>query len=268
MVESHVLRKLRAGDFVRVPIVVRVSEPWLAEAIGKLGFDALWLDMEHTCFDYADLGPVAIACRATGMDLIVRVRKSEYSTPMRALESGANGIMVPHCCSAAEARRWAEWIRYYPAGRRGFIGIGADADYMMADFREYLGHANREVFLILLIEDPEAVECVEEIAAVDGVDMLLVGPADLSVSYGIPMEFDHPRLQAAIDRIAAAAKKSGKWWGITTSDAEAAQIALNRGARMVTCGIDHVVLVQGFQKAQKQFANLSVPARAVSSRSE
>ena len=151
MVESRVLRKLRSGDFVRVPIVTRVADSWLAEMIGKLGFDALWCDMEHTCFDYANIGPISLACRLTGMDLIVRVRKSEYSTPMRVLESGANGIMVPHCCSAAEARQWAEWVRYHPAGRRGFIGLGADADYMLADVHEYLRHANREVFLIILI---------------------------------------------------------------------------------------------------------------------
>ena len=116
---------------------------------------------------------------------------------------------------------------------------------------------------MILIEDPEGVECVEQIAAIDGVDMLLFGPADLSVSFGIPMQFDHPKMQAAIDRVALAARRTGKWWGITTPNAAAAQQALNRGARMVTCGLDHVILVDGFQKAQQEFKDLRVCAPAL-----
>src|SRR6185312_13940772 len=142
---------------------------------------------------------------------------------MRALEFGANGIMVPHCLSVAEARQWVEWVRFPPLGRRGFDGAGADADYALGDAIEYLAKANDEVFLALQVEDRECVECVDEIAALPGVDLLFVGPGDLSISYGVPFQFDHPLVLKAIDKVAEAAERAGKWWGIPTGSAEHAQ---------------------------------------------
>jgi 2-keto-3-deoxy-L-rhamnonate aldolase RhmA len=130
---------------------------------------------------------------------------------------------------------------------------------MLADPLEYLDHANRETLLILQVEDREAVECVEKIAAVEGVDLLLIGPADLTLSYGVPMQLEHPEVQKAIDRVASAVAKAGKWWGIATATPQAAQRALDRGARMITCGSDHVFLVRGFQDAYVQFKDLSIP---------
>src|SRR2546422_5640780 len=135
-----------------------------------------------------------------------------------------------------------EWSRFPPIGRRGFDGAGADADYMLADPIAHLRHSNEETFLVLQIEDREAVECVEEIAGLEGVDLLFVGPADLTISYGVPFQFDHPSVQRAIDRVSAAVDSTGKWWGTTSGTPEAAQKALNRGARMITCGSDHLFL--------------------------
>jgi 4-hydroxy-2-oxoheptanedioate aldolase len=258
MTKSKVLQKLRAGGFVRVAGIGRVTDPWLTELIGRLGFDVIWLDMEHRAFGYEVIDPLSLACRATGMDLMVRLLKTGYSSPMRCLEFGANGLMVPHVRSVEEALQWVEWTRFPPLGRRGFDGAGVDADYMLADPIQHLEHGNREVFLMLQIEDREAVDCVDEIAAVAGVDLLFVGPGDLSISYGVPFQFDHPSLQHAIDRVAAAAARAGKWWGLPTGTPEAAQKALDRGARLVTCGGDHIFLVRGFEKAARDFGELRV----------
>jgi 4-hydroxy-2-oxoheptanedioate aldolase len=258
MVKSKVLRKLRSGDFFKFAAISRVTDPWLAEFVGRLGLDAIWLDMEHRPFGYDVIGPISLACRATGMDLMVRILKTGYSTPMRVLEAGANGIMVPHCRSVEEARQWVEWTRFYPIGRRGFDGAGVDADYMLAPPLEHLKHANAETYLMLQIEDREAVECIEEMVAVEGVDILFIGPADLSISYGLPLQVEHPEVQKAIDRVAAAAAKAGKWWGIPTGTPQAAQRALDRGARMVFCGSDHVSLVRGFQDVYEQCKDLKI----------
>jgi 4-hydroxy-2-oxoheptanedioate aldolase len=258
MTKSKVLEKLRRGDLIRVVSISRVTDPWLTELAGKLGFDVIWLDLEHRPFEHDVIDGISLACRATGMDLMVRIRKYDYSCPMRALEFGANGIMVPHCRSVNEARQWVDWVRFPPLGRRGFDGAGADADYMLADPIEYQEHANREVFLALQIEDREAVDCVEQIAQVKGVDILFVGPGDLSNSYGVSMQFDHPLVQNAIDRVASTAAKAGKWWGIPTATPEAAQEALDRGARMITCGGDHAFLVNGFRQACERFKGLKI----------
>jgi len=209
MIKSKVLERLRNGDFVRVANISRVIDPWLTELIGRLGFDVVWLDMEHRPFGYEAIDPLSLACRATGMDLMVRVLKTGYSSPMRCLEFGANGLMVPHVRSVEEARQWVEWVRFPPLGKRGFDGAGVDADYMLADPLEHLQHGNREVFLALQIEDREAVDCVEDIAGVEGVDLLFIGPADSTISYGVPFDFDHSHVQRAIDRVAVAASNAG-----------------------------------------------------------
>ena len=258
MTKSRLLRKLRDGDFVRVAGINRVTDPWLVELAGRVGFDVIWFDMEHRPYGYDVVGPLSLACRATGVDLMVRILKTGYTSPMRVLELGANGTMVPHCRSAEEARQWVEWTKYPPLGKRGFDNAGVDADYALGDSIEYLRHANEETFLVLQIEDKEAVDCVDEIAAVDGVDLLFIGPADLTISYGVPMQKEHPVVQHAMDKVANAAAKAGKWWGTVTNTPEAAQKELDRGARMVTCVNDHFLLAYGMQNAYKEFANIGI----------
>ena len=258
MVKSRVLEKLRAGQVVKTVSISRLSDPWFAEVVGRIGYDVIWFDMEHRDFAYDVIAPMSLACRATGIDLMVRILKEGYMAPMRAMEFGANGIMVPHCRSAAEARQWVEWSRFPPLGKRGFDGAGSDADYYLADPLEHLRHANEETFLVLQIEDPEAVECVEEIAETPGVDLLFVGPGDLSISYGVPMQTGHVLVQAAIDRVAKAAEKAGKWWGIPTGTPEGAQALIDRGARLITCGGDHGFLVNGARTAFGAFADVGV----------
>jgi 4-hydroxy-2-oxoheptanedioate aldolase len=249
---------LREKGFVKVVGMNRVTEPWFAELAGKLGFDVIWFDMEHRAHGYELVDRVSLACRATGIDLMVRVRKTGYTSVMRALEFGANGVMVPHCRSAEEARQWVEWTRFPPLGKRGFDGAGADGDYGLTDPLQFLKDQNEETFLVLQIEDRESVECVDEIAAVEGVDLLFVGPADLSISYGVPLQREHALVQRAMDKVANAAAKAGKWWGTVTPTPESAQQELDRGARMVTCADDHFLLVQGLQNAHRQFGHIEI----------
>ena len=258
MTNSRVLAKLRAGEHVVVAGIGRVVDPWLSEVVGRVGYDCIWLDLEHRAYGYDVIDPISLACRATGIDLMVRVWKTGYGSPMQALEFGANGLMVPHCRSGEEARQWAEWVRFPPLGKRGFDGVGADADHGLADPLEHLKHGNQEVFLALQIEDAEALEHVEEIAAVDGVDLLFVGPGDLSISLGAPFQFDNPALIAAYERVDRAVRKVGKWWGTTAGSPEAAQKALDRGARMVTGGADHVFLVNGFRDTIAKYRTLHI----------
>lgn len=258
MTNSRVLNKLRAGGYVLTAAIGRVPDPWLAEVVGRTGFDVIWYDLEHRSFDARTVEGMALACRATGIDLMVRIRKNGYQEIMNMLECGANGILVPHCRSAAEARQWVEWARFPPEGRRGIDGVGVDADYGDANALEHMSHANRETFLALQVEDREAVEQIDEIAAVPGFEILFVGPGDLSISLGVPMQMDAPVLQSAIDRVAEAAARNGKWWAIPTGSPEIAQRMLDRGARMITGGADHWFLVRGFQESFRQFSTVRI----------
>lgn len=258
MTKSRLLKKLRAGGFVRVVGINRVMEPWMTEAAGKLGYDVVWLDMEHRHYSYQVIDPISLACRETGMDLMVRIRKIGYTSMMCPLEFGANGVMVPHCRSAEEARQWADWMKYPPAGKRGFDNAGVDADFTLSDPLEYMKHANEETFLVLQVEDREAVDCIDDILAVEGVDLIFIGPADLTISYGVPMQRDHPVVQRAMDRVANAVAKAGKWWGTVTSTPESAQQEMDRGARMITVANDHFLLVHGLRDAYRRFENVKL----------
>lgn len=258
MRQSRVLRKLRAGEHVLAAAIGRVQEPWLAEVVGRLGYDVIWFDLEHRAISEAAIDPVALACRATDIDLMVRVRKSGYDSAMRALEFGATGIMVPHIKSAAEARQWVEWAKFPPLGKRGLDGAGADAMFGLESGIDYLQAANRETFLMLQVEDREAVECAQEIANVPGVDLLFVGPGDLSLSYGVPFQPGHPLIVEACKRVDAATKTAGNWWGTTSGTPEAAQIALDRGARFVVGGVDHAFLMDGFKRSIVNYGKIAI----------
>lgn len=256
--KSRVRAKLSAGDFIRIVGLNRVVEPWIVEVAGTLGFDLIWFDMEHRSHGYDVIDRLSLACRATGIDLLVRIRKNGYTSIMRALEFGAQGIMVPHCMDAEEAQEVMRWMKFPPEGKRGFDGAGADARYTLSDPLTYLSESNKETFLVVQIEDRRAVDSVEAIAAVPGVDCLFVGPADLSISYGVPFQRDHKLIQQAFDKVANAAAKAGKWWGTVTDTPEVAQLELNRGARLITCADDHFMLVRGLQRAYRDFENLKL----------
>jgi len=120
--------------------------------VGRIGFDAVWNDLEHRAFGYKRLIRFRWPAGLGGIDLMVRILKTGYSSPMRALEFGANGIMVQHCCSLEEARQWVQWSRFPPIGKRGFDGAGADADFMLANPQAHLRNGNEEIFLALQIE--------------------------------------------------------------------------------------------------------------------
>jgi len=243
---------------VRVALQNRVKEPWMTQAAGKFGFDVIWLDMEHRPYGSEVIPPIAVACRATGMDLMVRIRKEGYTSAMGTLEFGANGIMVPHCRSVEEARQWAEWAKFPPIGKRGFDNAWEDADFGFADATEFMKHANQETFVVLQIEDREAVDCIDGIIGAEGIDMVFIGPADLTISYGLPMRRQHPTIQRAFDKVANAVAKAGKWWGTITMTPESAQEEMNRGARMITCADDHFLLVQGLKESARRFENVKI----------
>jgi 4-hydroxy-2-oxoheptanedioate aldolase len=249
---------LRSGDFVKVAGISRVAEPWLTQVVGQIGYDVVWFDLEHRSNSVDTIYGQSLACRATGIDLMVRILKGGYFSSMQALEFGANGLMIPHIRSAEEARQWVEWSRFPPLGKRGLDGAGADADFGLADTHEYLKHADDEVFLAFQIEDREAIEAIDEISAVPGFDLLFIGPADLSLSYGVPLDFDHPLLQEATRRVADAARKNGKWWGTTTATSEKAQRVLDLGGRMIVAGGDHFALVNGLRDSFREFSSVTI----------
>jgi len=232
MRKSKVLEKLRAGKIAvggSCGIGPSNLTPGLA---GKLGLDFVWLDMEHRWFSYEDLALMILSAREGGADPMVRIRNVTSTSFYRCFELGAAGVMMPHCKSGADARFAADNSKFAPLGRQGLETASVEADFGTADLREFLAWHNRETFLVVQIEDREAVDAADEIAATPGVDVLFLGFADLAQSYGKPGDFEAPELWAASRRVAAACAKAGNWWGaVTGSSCEKIKKFADLGAR-------------------------------------
>lgn len=252
MRESKVLKKLRNDDWVLVTNCSFCPTFQMAEMVGAIGFDCIWIDMEHRPFDYKDSFQLIQGARMRNMDSMVRIRKDSYASYFRVLEDGASGIMVPHCKSPEEAEWAVRNSKYSPEGLRGMDGVGVDADYTLMDSEEYVKRANEETFICVQIEDKEAVDCIDEIAAVKGLDIIFVGPGDLSQSYG-PENVD-----SVIEKVSIAADNNGKWWGLPVASVDKAKYYLDMGARFIAAGADLIILMEGFKKIKEDFAKLKV----------
>jgi 4-hydroxy-2-oxoheptanedioate aldolase len=164
--------------------------------------------------------------------------------------------MYPRCESAAEAAEVVRWAKFAPLGERGVDSANADAPYCSAPIKPYLQKANEETLVIVQIESPKALEELDAIAKVPGVDVLMFGPGDFSVLAGVPYQFDHAILVDAIKRVAAAAKKAGIHWGTVSPTPEHTRKLMDLGARFICHNADIVILKRGLEQIQSQFAPL------------
>ncbi|MCK5119716.1 MAG: aldolase, partial [Candidatus Latescibacteria bacterium] len=215
---SRVLKKLRAGEVVS-SFKTNLSDARAVEIAAMSGFDCIWTDLEHTANDWSAVEQQIWAAKAYDADVLVRVARGSYSDYVRALELDASGIMVPHIMSLKDAKNVVRMTRFHPIGRRPVDSGNADGAYCNIDFLEYIKQANEQRFVIVQIEDPEPMEELEEIASIDGIDMLFFGPADFSQGISHPGEFNHPEVMAARKRVADVALANGKFAGTVSSPA-------------------------------------------------
>src|SRR6266446_6585961 len=203
MKANRVKRILAEGGLALGTHVGGIPDPQIVELIGLAGFDAAFIDMEHTSFDLHDVQLMVMAAERVGITPIVRTPGFDPAFILRLLDQGVQGIQVPHVSDPETAR---EAVRYPPEGDRGMAAGSRAADFGKIPLLDHMAKSNREILLACMIEDMAAVERIDEIAAVEGVDLLAVGPSDLSRSLGVSGQPDHPRLVAAIDRVREAVK--------------------------------------------------------------
>jgi 4-hydroxy-2-oxoheptanedioate aldolase len=221
-----------------------------------MGFDGIWLDMEHYHHSIETGSELMRASRVGSADIIARPAKGEFMRMARMLEIGAQGIMYPRCESPQEAREAVRWSKFAPLGQRGFDGGNADSDYAGTTVTDYVQHVNRETFLIVQLEQQSSVDQAEAIAAVPGVDLLMLGPADFSILEGIPGDFLHERIDAAIHKVAIAAKNTGKNWACTVASTQQATKALELGARLIFQGADIFYVRRGLEQLRDDYQKL------------
>lgn len=252
---SRIKAKLNRQESVLIT-QLHLVDPSVFELTSLLGFDGIWMDLEHHAYSLETAAGLMRAARVGVSDIVARPAKGEFMRMSRMLEAGAAGIMYPRCGDAAEAAEVVKWAKFAPLGCRGFDGAGADAPYCMMPVADYVAQANAQTFVIIQLEEQHAIDNAEAIAAVPGIDALMFGPADFSVLEGIPGQFTHPKVQTAIEHVAAAARNQGKHWGMPTWNAEHCQIFQQLGARLLFHMADIVLVRNGLQEIQRQFGAL------------
>lgn len=245
MRENAVKRRLAGGGVAIGTMVFEFGTTGIARIAAAAGADFVCFDMEHTGWSVETLRGLFATARAAEIVPMVRVPATEYHLLARPLDVGAMGLMVE---SEAQARRIVECAKYPPLGRRG-AGFGmAHDDYRSGDVVEKMAQANRELLLIAQVETVAGVEDVEQIAAVDGIDVLWVGHNDLSISLGIPGELQHPRYVQAVERVRAACRAHGKALGFMATSIEDGHRLLAWGVRCLAHGGD----IQLYQRALRE----------------
>jgi len=251
--------RLRKGELA-VGIGIRlVRNVDIIKVMKAAGFDWLFLDLEHGSMSIQTACEISTAAQDSGIAPIVRVPYGELAMATRVLDGGALGIVIPHVDTAEEAREIADRLRYPPRGHRSVGGGQAQFDYAPIPLGEMTEKSDENTLITVMIETPKAVENAEAIAAVPGIDSLLVGSSDLSMELGIPGQTGHEKVQASVDKVVAACKKHGKWPGMGGAySEELLQLYIGKGMKLILAGNDlpmltgaartHQAKVRAFQK--------------------
>ncbi len=249
--------KLARNELVRIIGVGRLMHHNFVQILGiQGGFDGIWFDHEHVGFSTESLEIAALAARSVELENFVRIAPTDYALVTRSIEAGGGGVMAAQIHSAEQAEEFVRWSKFYPRGSRGLNIGGLDGRFGSVPLAEFCEKSNQDVFVAIQIETLGAVEEVEQIAAIDGVDLLFVGPSDLSQSLGVTGQFFHEKCIAAIDRVSAACRNHGKSWGAVTVGAEHAEMCYEKGCRMISPTSDSKLVNAGVATIKAQHPDL------------
>jgi 4-hydroxy-2-oxoheptanedioate aldolase len=234
MIGPHRLReRLMAGRPVLGPII-NFDSPWLVDICGTAGFDFVLIDCEHGPMTPCGVENMVRAAEAAGLSSVVRVPANLPHEILRYLDIGAVGVKVPKIESEAEALQVRDSVRYPPLGQRGLAAITRAAGYgLTVSAQQYVEIANRELLAFAMVESSKGVEEIDRIAAVRGIDVISIGPGDLSVSMGFGGDRSAAPVREAIAHVIARTKALGKWVSLPAADAAGAQACVEQGANLV-----------------------------------
>lgn len=238
MKANHVKQKILSGGRSIGTFVFEFNTTGIGRLAAHAGAEFVVFDMEHTGWSIETIRMLMATTMATNAVPFVRIPATEYHFVARVLDVGAMGIMIPMCESAAQATALVTAAKYPPVGRRGAAFTVAHDDYTGGDIVEKMQTANRETLMIAQIETAAGLRNVDEIAAVEGIDVLWIGHFDLSNSLGIPAQFEHPLFKDAVAQVLQACQRHGKVPAFMATDVAGGQRLLDQGFRMLAYGGD------------------------------
>jgi 4-hydroxy-2-oxoheptanedioate aldolase len=243
---SFIRERVLSGEFM-VGAWCNLGSSLTVEMAARIGYDWILLDQEHGPGDNLTLLHQMQAAQIGKAAPIVRIAWNEMPRFKRALDLGAKGIMIPYVQNAEEARLAVDSMRYSPEGIRGVASSPRAAGFGR-EFDKYYAEANRKLLTVVQIETGEAVANLESIAAVDGVDVLFVGPLDLSISLDMPGRFDDPAFREVLAKVGEASRAAGKAAGILLPGPDLIKLVHSLGFTFVAAGADGGMVVTGFSQ--------------------
>jgi 2-keto-3-deoxy-L-rhamnonate aldolase RhmA len=260
---KEALDKIRSGELtlgLGVHQLRGSAVPMLAKAAG---YDWLFIDSEHGTISTQEISQICLAALPTGVAPIVRICSGALDEGTRALDNGALGIVVPHVDTVEQARGLVAAFRFHPMGHRSTGGPPAQFGYRPPAALEAQKTLNAEILVVPMIETPRAVENADEIAAIEGIDALLIGTNDLALEMGIAGQVGHERVTAAYRTVADACRRHNKVLGMGgVYDQEVASRYIGMGARMVLSGSDHNLLLEAATRRAQFLRGISLQGKS------
>ena len=249
---------LKRGEILIGTFVLEFGGSAIATLLANAGADFVIADLEHSSFSIETVGRIIRDARGANLPCIVRVPALERHFVSRILDAGATGVMIPRVESREDLNKIREWTKYAPEGDRGVaFGIGHTdyGDFTKLDTREYVRQANEAILSIGQIETVTAVENLEDILSTGGLDVVFIGPYDLSTSMGISGALDHPLLLDAIRKIITLTQRHNVPLGCYVNDFESGEQWLQQGVQLIACGNDAFLLTCKFAEESQKFKN-------------
>jgi 4-hydroxy-2-oxoheptanedioate aldolase len=247
--ENRVKRTLRGGGVALGTMVSHVRTPSIAVMLKAAGFDFLFLDSEHGAFNLETLQDICLVAREADIVPILRTPGLQDDHLFRPLDAGLMGLLCPHVETEEQARHIVRATKYYPLGERGMSLRNVHTSFLRGKGDEITRRLNEETLLAVQVETAKGVENIDAIVGVEGIDVVYVGPNDLSQTVGVPGQIHHPEVTARIDRVIAACTRAGVAPGLHTYDVESAQGWLKKGIRMLGYSGDSSFIVDTATKA-------------------
>lgn len=244
MLQNPVKAKLRAGHPVAGPIISEARSIGTVKLMAREGFDFLFLDMEHALYDWETILTLVQTALLTGIVPIVRVTDLSYQLVARALDTGARGVIIPRVETAAQVADAVSFAKYPPLGRRGAGGDGR-AGYERLSAAEVVEISNAETTVVVQVETQTGLDNLDAMAQVPGVDVICVGPQDLSISLGVTGDFAHPDFVAALRHVVEVCDRHGVASGMVEREATDLRRWYEMGMRFLCCGTDAYFLAKG-----------------------
>jgi 2-keto-3-deoxy-L-rhamnonate aldolase RhmA len=243
--ENRVKRALRDGKFVVGTMVVEIRQPAVMQLLKNAGFDFAIIDNEHGPFNIETIADLSRSAKQIDLTPLVRVPDLFYPYIAQSLDSGAQGVMVPRIFHAEQVREAVQMVKYPPTGRRGCALARGFTDFKGGPVSEAMAQTNEESMLIIQIETQEAVENIEEIAAVPGVDVALVGPNDLSIALGVPGQMDSSKLHAAIEKVIDTCQRNNVFPALHINNLDWGMHWVDKGMRMLSLFSEAGLMTRG-----------------------